>query len=218
MSHSASEQVHKRPARKNVAGIILAAGQSSRLGRPKQLLELDGRPILDIVLENAGKTQLGQIVLVLGHQAERISAAVGGHGHDIVINPDFALGQSTSLRSGLLALDERVDAALVLLGDQPLVSATTIEMLLNASAANPAAIVQPLYSGVPGNPVLFRRSIFADLIAIDGDRGAREIIRRNQDAVLRVPFPGLTPPLDVDTDEDYDILRAAWAGGASNRR
>ncbi len=215
MIHSPSNQSRQRDG---VAGIILAAGESSRLGRPKQLLELDGRAILDIVLANARTSHLGQLVLILGHEANHIAASMDTHDIDVVVNPDFALGQSTSLRAGLLALDDQVDAALVLLGDQPQVSAATIDALVTASKANPATIVQPLYGGVPGNPALFKRPSFVELLAIDGDRGARDVIRRKGDAVLRVPFPGLTPPLDVDTVEDYAVLRAAWAEEAADRR
>jgi molybdenum cofactor cytidylyltransferase len=193
-----------------VAGIVLAAGQSRRLGRPKQLLELDGRPILDIVLQNASESLLTSVLLVLGSEADRISATVGNHGQQVVINPDYAQGQSTSLRRGIAALGNDVAGALVLLGDQPHVAPAVINRLIAAFADSGAEIVQPVYGGTPGNPVLFRRSAFPELLEITGDRGAREVIKQKRDAVHRVPFPDLSVPLDVDTDEDYRRLRAAW--------
>src|SRR3954451_14628645 len=102
--------------------VILAAGTSSRLGQPKQLLDLGGEPLLRHTLRNALASRAGEVVLVLGHQAETIRAAVGEHGQRTVINPDFADGQSTSLRAGLEAVSDDSDAAIVMLGDQPLVT------------------------------------------------------------------------------------------------
>lgn len=194
-----------------VAGIVLAAGQSIRLGRPKQLLELDGRPLLDIVLQNASESLLTSVLLVLGNKADAIAAAVGDHGQRVVINPDFAQGQSTSLRSGISALDEDVAGVLVLLGDQPQVTPAIIDRLVSTFSDSGAEIVQPVYGGTPGNPVLFHRSLLPELIAISGDKGARDVIQQKRDAVHRVPFPDLSVPLDVDTDEDYARLQAAWS-------
>jgi molybdenum cofactor cytidylyltransferase len=199
-----------------VAGVVLAAGQSRRLGRPKQLLQLGGRPILDIVLQNASESLLASVHLVLGSEAERISAAVGDHGQQVVINPEYAQGQSTSLRSGIAALDKEIAGALVLLGDQPQVTPAVINRLIAAFAESRAEIVQPVYGGTPGNPVLFRRSVFPELRAITGDRGARDVIQQKRDAVHRIPFPDLSVPLDVDTVEDYARLKAAWVTARSS--
>lgn len=194
-----------------VAGIVLAAGQSRRLGRPKQLLRLDGRPILDIVLQNASQSRLAELYLVLGNEADRIAAAIGDHGQRVVINPNFAEGQSTSLRSGIAALDADFAGAMVLLGDQPQVTVRIIDRLVSAFTESGAEIVQPVFSDTPGNPVVFRRTVFPELLAITGDRGARDVIKQKRDAVFRVPFPDLAVPLDVDTDEDYARLQAVWA-------
>ena len=185
-----------------VAGIILAAGQSRRLGRPKQLLQLDSRPILEIVLDNARRSSLERVVLVLGSEADRIAAAIGDHGQQIVFNPDFADGQSTSLRHGIGAIGESAAGAIVLLGDQPQVTPEIINRLIAAFRESVADIVQPVYSGTPGNPVVFRRTVFPELLGITGDRGARDVIQQKRDAVLRVPIPGLPVQLEVDTDED----------------
>lgn len=201
-----------------VAGIVLAAGQSRRLGRPKQLLHLDGRPILDIVLQSASRSRLAELYLVLGNEADRIAAAVGDYNQRVDINPNFAEGQSTSLRCGIAALDEGVAGAMVLLGDQPQVTADIIDRLLAAFTESGAEIVQPVYSGTPGNPVVFRRTVFPELLAITGDRGARDVILQKRDAVHRVPFPDLSVPLDVDTDEDYARLQAVWAKRSASVR
>jgi len=195
----------------SVAGIVLAAGKSSRLGRPKQLLQLDGQPILDIVLANAGRSLLANVILVLGGDADRIAAAIDDHGQQLIINPDFAEGQSTSLHKGIAAIGESAAGAIVLLGDQPQVTPQIIDRLVAAFHESGSDIVQPVYGGSPGNPVIFRRTVFPELLAITGDRGARDVIQQKRDAVLRVPFPDLSVPLDVDTDEDYARLQAAWA-------
>lgn len=200
-----------------VSGVVLAAGRSTRLGRPKQLLELDGRPILDIVLDHAFRSGLSEIILVLGSDADRIAAALGSHGQRIVINPDFAAGQSTSLRAGIAAVAAESSAAVILLGDQPQVTPDIIDALIATYDADDAEIVMPSYGGLPGNPVLFRRTVFPELLAITGDRGARDIIKARRDAVIHVPFPNLSPPLDVDTEADYAILRAAWASRSDGR-
>lgn len=194
--------------------MILAAGQSSRLGRPKQLLDLDGQPLLTHVLRNAAASDLDEVVLVLGHRAAEIAGAVGAWGQRTVVNPDFAAGQSTSLRTGLGALDPRAEAVLFLLGDQPRVTPEIINALLAAYRATGRAIVQPLYGGQPGNPVLFARPLFPELAAVTGDQGARAIVRAHAADVGRVSVSGGPPPRDVDTAADYAALLREWRTGS----
>src|SRR5687768_483328 len=139
-----------------VSGIILAAGRSSRLGRPKQLLDLGGVPVLAHVLDNARAAGLDEVVLVLGHEAERIAAAVAARldGVRVVVNPDFARGQSTSLHAGLRAVAAESAAAIVLLGDQPQVGPDVIGALVAAYRQTTSPVVLPSYGGTPANPVL----------------------------------------------------------------
>ena len=194
-----------------VTGIILAAGASRRLGRPKQLLELGERPILDIVLDHAAQSRLDSIVLIVGSESDRIVSAVRDYGQRVVFNPDYSTGQSTSLRRGILAVPDDTSAVLVLLGDQPEVSAEIIDRLIASFAESQGEIVMPSYAGVPGNPVLFRRSVFPELLEITGDQGARDVIKAKRDVVAHVPFADRSPPLDVDTEEDYAVLKQVWA-------
>ena len=193
-----------------ISGIVLAAGRSSRLGRPKQLLPLAGRPLLDHVLENAVASTLDEVVLVLGHEAAAIRAAVGVRGQRVVVNPDHAAGQSTSLRAGLAAIDPQAEAALFLLGDQPGVRPAAIDALLAAYRAGSGPIVVPAYGGHRGNPILFARSLFPELAGVTGDEGARGLVRAHADRVAVVPVGEGLPPGDVDTDADYSALLAAW--------
>ena len=194
-----------------IAGIILAAGRSSRLGRPKQLLPLAGRPLLSHTLAHAAASQLDDVILVLGHDAEAIAAAVGEHGQRTVINPDYAAGQSTSVRAGLAALASKTEAVLFLLGDQPAVTAEIIDTIVAAYRGTPAPILVPVYGSERGNPVLFDRALFPELATVGGDEGARAIVRAHAADIRLVPVPGDQSPRDVDTEEDYQRLLAAWS-------
>jgi molybdenum cofactor cytidylyltransferase len=193
-----------------VGGVVLAAGGSARLGRPKQLLELDGEPIIRIVVRNAVESQLGEVVLVTGAQAEEVAAAAGDQGHRTVFNTDFAAGQSTSLRVGLEAVSPDSDAVMFLLGDQPEVGPRVIDVLIDAFRRTGASIVQPVYGSTPANPVLFARLLFPQLSRLTGDVGARSIVRSRGADVMRVQVSDGPPPGDVDTEEDYRALIARW--------
>jgi CTP:molybdopterin cytidylyltransferase MocA/ADP-ribose pyrophosphatase YjhB (NUDIX family) len=195
----------------SVAVIVLAAGSSMRLGRPKQLLPLSGRPLLERTLDLTRATPFAQRVLVLGAHAREIEAAVDTRDFTVIDNPDYASGQASSLRAGLRALDESVDAALVMLGDQPLVPAWLPATL--SAAFNPSRHVaaRPRYAGGPGNPVLLSRALFAELEQLDGDVGARDVLKRHAHRVLDVALPDFPTPRDVDTDDDYAALLLDWS-------
>lgn len=196
-----------------VSGLILAAGRSSRLGRPKQLLELGGTPVLVHVLANARAAGLDEIVLVLGHEADAIRAAIAPHldGVRVVVNPDFAHGQSTSLHAGLHAVAAESAAAIILLGDQPQVGPEVIRALATAYRETTAPVVLPSYGGTTANPVLLARALFPEVFTITGDQGARDVVRAHLRDAQVVTFPDRQPPTDIDTEEDYAALRHSWA-------
>lgn len=186
-----------------IAGIILAAGTSSRMGRPKQLLDWGGRPLVRAIAETALAAGLDEVIVVIGHAAAEIEAALAGLSVRIVPNPHTAAGQSTSLRAGIAALPSDAAAAVVLLSDQPFVTAAIIEALIEAWRDHHPPIVAPIFAGTRGNPVLFDRSVFAELLAIEGDQGARSIIVRDSARVYPVHFDDDRPLLDIDTPESY---------------
>jgi len=193
--------------RPSVTGIILAAGASRRLGRPKQLLEFQGKPLLQHAIDNARASRLDQIVLVLGANRDRVEEAVDSAGLRIVENPDFAAGQSTSLIAGVNAVDADVAGVLFLLGDQPGVTSQTIDAELAAFDGDPAAIVMTSWRGKPSHPVLLGRGYFGALRGLTGDTGARPIIAGARDRV-RLVDSDRPVPRDVDTEDDYRWLLA----------
>jgi molybdenum cofactor cytidylyltransferase len=186
-----------------VAGIILAAGKSSRMGRMKLLLDVHGKPMLGQVVESALASALDQVIVVLGGEYERILDSVDFKVATVVFNPDFWKGQSTSLRAGIEAAGENCDAALFLLGDMPLVDSGVIDGVLQKYKATGASIVIPIFAGRRGNPVLLARSLFPMVLALEGDIGARAILAAHEDLVETVDVAHDGILADVDTWEDY---------------
>lgn len=205
----------------DVVGLVLAAGAARRMGRPKQILPLGGRPLLQHVLDAAAGSGLGEIVLVVGHEADAVAAAVRLPARArIVRNPDHAEGQSTSLRSGIAAASSDAAGAAVLLGDQPGVGSEVIDRVLAAFAESGRPAARPVWcdpegQARPGHPVVLGRVLWPAIAELRGDRGARALFERHPEWVCEVAVAG-PPPEDVDDDEDYRRARARFgAGGAS---
>jgi molybdenum cofactor cytidylyltransferase len=194
-----------------VSGIVLAAGMSRRLGRPKQLLSVGDRILLRRVLDAALASRLDEVVVVLGHRADEVRAALAcGSEPRIswVSNPDYATGQSTSLRCGLRAADHRACAAAILLGDQPGVGAELIDTVIAAFLASNRFAARPIYpaaADAPGHPVLLAREIWREAESQRGDTGARALFENHPEWLLTVPVEG-APPADIDTPEDHRRL------------
>lgn len=196
---------------KRVGAILLAAGRSTRMGSENKLLaEIGGKSLVRIAAEEALKSKARPVVVVTGHQRERVQTALEGLDVTIVHNPDFADGLSTSLKSGLTALPDEVDGALVLLADMPRVDAKLIDALIGAfDPARGALVVVPTFDGKRGNPVLWSRRFFSDLMALQGDVGARHLIGSHADAVTDVAVSGDAALTDVDTPDALRTVRAA---------
>ena len=189
-----------------ITGIILAAGASSRMGRTKQLLPFRGQTILECVVDSALASALHRIVVVLGHKSEVLEPLLVNRDVTVVYNPDYEKGQSSSLKIGLQALTEEVDAALFLLGDQPLVTPEIIDLILAANEASPSPVVLPVFKGKRGNPVLFSRETFSRLSTLKEDRGARPLFDEYAERILKVPVTNSAIHFDIDTEEDYRQL------------
>lgn len=182
----------------SVGVLILAAGASRRLGRPKQLLRLDGRTLLQHVIDAASASGIAPIVVVLGHAADRIAASLQlPEQVRIVVNADHATGQASSLVAGLSALNGDVERAVVLLSDQPRISEAAIRNV----AFGTGPIRRARYRNGVGHPVAFDRSVWPWLFECAGDQGARTVIAAHPGLVVHVDIDG-DVPVDVDTDDD----------------
>ena len=190
-----------------VAGILLAAGLSRRMGQAKLLLPLAGRPVVRHSAERLLRAGLSPLVVVIGPDAHDVRAALDGLPVQLAVNPRPEAGQASSLVAGVAALPAGTPAALVALGDQPFVPDAVIRALLEAAAGSAAPIIAPRYRDGLGNPVLFRAAVFPELLALSGDRGARAVIERDPGRVAIVDIADPMPE-DVDTPEDYARLRS----------
>lgn len=185
-----------------VDAVVLAAGQSSRMGEPKQLLCLGGKTLLARTLENVRAARVCEIVLVLGFAAEEITEQVAVEGLKVVVNEAYHQGMGVSLRVGLSALDPLTDAALIVLADQPFVHPQTLDRLIDHYQQSSAQIVIPLYHGFRGNPVLLDRSVFHEVMALSGDIGCRAIFGNHVEGILKVNVDDIGVLLDIDNSED----------------
>ena len=191
-----------------IAAVVLAAGRSTRMGGPNKLLQsVGGRALVRIAAETALASRASRVVVVTGHQAGEVEAALQGLSVTFVHNPDYAEGLSTSVRTGIAALPASVDAAVICLGDMPRVGPALIDRLIEAfDPSSGALIVLPSHRGQRGNPVLWARRFFEDLKALEGDTGARQILARHGDGVVEVPVADEGASFDVDTPEALAAL------------
>ena len=195
---------------KSIAAVVLAAGRSTRMGGPNKLVEeIGGKPLVRIVVEGALASRARPVIVVTGHQRDAVEAALAGLPVQFTHNPDFAKGLGTSVRTGVAAVPTRADGAVICLGDMPRVDAGLIDRLIGAFAPEQGALaVVPTIDGKRGNPVLWSRRFFPELMAIDGDVGARNLIGRYGEAVIEVPVAGKGALVDIDTQEALADARA----------
>lgn len=192
------------------AGVVLAAGSSRRMGRPKQLLEVGGRPLLEVIVAHACASRLDEVVVVLGAGASQIRELVDFGRARVVVNPDHASGMASSLLTGIAALSnniDKVDRAVVILGDQPDISSELLDTLLDLQERSglPAAALS--FDGLLHPPVVLARELWPDLQTLDGDVGCRGLIRQRPELVATLPRGGgHKHPADIDTPEDYQRL------------
>ncbi len=194
---------------RNVAAIILAAGRSTRMGGPNKLLaELEGKKLVRIATEQALASKASEVIVVTGHQAELVEQALEGLKVKFVRNPDFAGGLASSVKAGIAAVPANADGAIICLGDMPLIDAKLIDRLIESFAPDRGnLIVVPVADGRRGNPVLWSRRFFAELMTLDGDIGARHLIAKHGEAVAEVPVEGDGAFLDIDTPQALEAAR-----------
>jgi molybdenum cofactor cytidylyltransferase len=195
---------------RRAAALVLAAGRSTRMGGPNKLLaEIGGKPLVRFVAEQALASRAAPVLVVTGHERAKVEAALAGLRVRFVHNPDHAAGLSTSLKAGLAALPAEADGAIVCLGDMPQVTAGLIDRMLDAfDPARGAFVVVPIIEGKRGNPVVWSRRFFPDLMALEGDVGARHLIAAHADAVAEVPVEDSAALTDVDTPDALLAVKA----------
>lgn len=188
-----------------VTVLVLAAGSSQRLGRPKQLLPYRGTTLLDTTLNLARTCGLDQVMVTLGGAGDDVRATVDLSDVVVVDNPDFGAGCGSSIAAAVDVLDERTDGIVLLLGDQPGVSAATVRRLVETAASSPLGVCR--YADARGHPFWFGREVFGELRALHGDKAVWKLLESGRYPVIEVDAEGLVP-LDVDTWDDYQALLA----------
>jgi molybdenum cofactor cytidylyltransferase len=195
---------------RGVTAIILAAGRSTRAGTTKQLLVLNGKPLVQHAIDAAVASSAEAVLVVLGYHAERVRAYISADRAEIVVNSDYASGQASSLAAGIGAVGSDSGAAIILLGDQPGITPRLVDRVIEVWRETGAPIVIPVYRGVRGNPVLIDQSLFGELQSLTGDAGARAIFSRHAGVIHHLPIAEQVPP-DIDTPADYEAAKRAQA-------
>lgn len=191
-----------------IAAVILAGGESQRMGLPKQTLRVGGVPMLQVVLDTVRRTKVDLVVIVLGAHESEVRKEVDFRNERVVVNRAHREGMSASIRAGLSEV-QGAEAALIILGDQPLISPKTIDALIEAYRRSGRSIIVPVFQGRRGNPVLFDRSLFDEVMQVTGDIGAKAVVKAHHEETLEVPVDDHGVVVDIDSPADYDRLRSS---------
>ena len=191
-----------------IVAVILSAGESSRMGRPKALLPIDGVRFIDKIVTSLRLARIGKIMVVLGHNAEEMRQKISDLQVDLVINPDYKQGQLTSLRAAIRSIEarndaDRVDGILVHLVDHPYINADLVNLMIERFYETKKLIVVPRYQSRRGHPVIFSRALFGELLAAPLDRGAKAVVHAHRDDTLEIDTNDEGAIIDIDTPEEY---------------
>ena len=203
-------------AARKIAGVLLAAGMSSRMGQNKLFLSLGGRTVLERAVATALEAGLDPLVVVVGHEADRVRAALAGSPATLAFNPDHARGQNTSIAVGISALPPELDAAVVMLADMPRVDAAMVRGLVAAFRDGRAPLVVSRYGEVVAPPILYGAVLFGELRALDGERCGKAIIRKHRGEAIELGWP-VDHLSDLDTPEDLARLAGEMDAGSARR-
>jgi molybdenum cofactor cytidylyltransferase len=191
-----------------ISAIVLAAGKAKRMEAPKLFLPLRGKPMLQWVLESVLATRVSEVICVVRDLAAvRAYISVADHRLSWLVNERADTGQSSSVTSGLWAIDPKADAALFVDGDQPMLSSQLINALFDRFNRVSAPIIAPIFQGQVRIPALFRREIFPELLKLEGDRGGRAVIEKYQDRLEPVQWNEEAPFMDIDDQKDYERIK-----------
>jgi molybdenum cofactor cytidylyltransferase len=193
----------------NTAALVLAAGLSTRMGRNKLLIDIEGTSLIERVVDTALAARVGAVAVVLGHDVDQVRGRLGNRDVLLVLNPDYAGGLSTSLKAGIAALGTGWDSVLVCLGDMPDIGPDLLNRLIEAyDPARHREIVVPVRHGRRGNPVLWGGHFLPELATLTGDRGAKHLIGQYSDCVVEIECDDDAPLVDLDDQEALAAWRA----------
>ena len=198
--------------RESIAGVVLAAGTSSRMGRNKLLLEVAGQSVLRRAVRTAVDAGLDPVLVLLGHESERARGEVADLDCEVVLNPEYQEGIHSSLRTGIRAVPERCAGAVVLLADMPLVDAGMIRALVERYRAERPPLVVSDYEGVDAPPILYDRRLFPELRALEGEGCGKRVIKRHTGEAVRIGWPARALT-DLDLPADVERVREQLGGG-----
>ncbi len=188
-----------------IVGIVLSAGESSRMGRPKALLPIEGQTFLERIVAALKKTQVGKIIVVLGHDAENMTREIKHLPVEVLINSDYQLGQLSSLQTAVrhLQSDEHCDGMLVHLVDHPYIDGKLVDLMIERFYESTKLIVVPRYQGKRGHPVIFSRSLFGELLDAPIEQGAKAVVNAHAKETLEIAAGDEGVTIDIDTPDEY---------------
>lgn len=189
-----------------VSAILLAAGESKRMGKPKQLMPFGRSTILEQTIDNLLNSEVSEVIVVLGYRAEEMIKTVAIKPVKVVINPAYHQGMSTSIVTGLNLVDDGAQAVMLALADQPLVDSKTMNRLIDEFFNHDKGIAIPVYQGRRGHPIIFSIKYKGELLKLKGDIGGRQIIKQHPDDVLEVAVGCESINIDINTQSDYSHL------------
>ncbi|MCX6658893.1 MAG: nucleotidyltransferase family protein [Candidatus Bathyarchaeota archaeon] len=192
-----------------ISAILLAAGQSKRMGRTKQLLKFGKSTIVEETVRELLGSSVDELVVVLGHDADKLKASIDSDNKRIrfTVNKDYRSGIGSSIRCGVLSASSDSVAFLIALADQPLIKSGIIDLLIRSYRSSGVGIVVPTYKGVNGHPVIMAKKYYNELIALRGDVGARQLLKDHQEDALLVEVDAPEILLDIDREDDYARIR-----------
>jgi molybdenum cofactor cytidylyltransferase len=188
-----------------IIGVVLSAGESSRMGRPKALLPIEGQKFIERIIRVLGLSRVGRTIVVLGHHADQLRGQIGHLPVEVVINPNYQSGQLSSLQTAIrhIERDDRCDGMLVHLVDHPFIDVALVDALIESFLETRKLIVVPRYKGKRGHPVIFSRELFEELLNAPPDQGAKAVVNAHRQDTLEVEWQDEGITLDIDTPELY---------------
>jgi molybdenum cofactor cytidylyltransferase len=188
-----------------IIAVVLSAGESSRMGRPKALLPIEGQRFIERIIRVIGKSRVGRTIVVLGHHADQLRGQIEHLPVEVVINPDYHKGQLSSLHTAIrhIEKDDRCDAMLVHLVDHPFIDVALVDALIERFYETKKLIVLPRYRGKRGHPVIFSRELFQELLDAALDQGAKAVVNAHRQETLEIEWQDEGITLDIDTPELY---------------